>query len=61
MNGGVEEDEAGLVGYCDADPGMEQDDRKSVTGYVLLLLAGGAISWQSKKQTPVATASTYAG
>jgi hypothetical protein len=59
MNGGVEEDEAGLVGYCDADHGMDQDDRKSMTGYVFLL-DGGAISWQSKKQNTVATSSTEA-
>jgi transposase InsO family protein len=48
-----------LAGYCDADWGEDRNDRRSVTGYVFLL-AGGAISWQSKKQKTVALSSTEA-
>lgn len=48
-----------LVGYCDADWGQRLDDRRSVTGYVFLL-AGGAISWQSKKQKTVALSTVEA-
>jgi transposase InsO family protein len=48
-----------LAGYCDADWGQSADDRRSVTGYVFLL-AGGAISWQSKKQKTVALSTVEA-
>jgi hypothetical protein len=48
-----------LTGYCDADWGQSADDRRSVTGYVFLL-AGGAISWQSKKQKTVALSTVEA-
>lgn len=48
-----------LYGYCDADWGNNPDDRRSVTGYVFLL-ANGAVSWQSKAQSSVATSSTEA-
>ena len=47
------------MGYCDADWGQSPDDRRSVTGYVFLL-AGGAISWQSKKQKTVALSTVEA-
>jgi hypothetical protein len=49
----------GLIGYCDADWAGNLDDRKSTTGY-LFLLAGGAISWASKKQPTVALSTTEA-
>ena len=48
-----------LIGYCDADWGQRLDDRRSVTGYVFML-AGGAISWQSKKQKTVALSTVEA-
>jgi hypothetical protein len=47
-----------LVGYCDADWGGGQGCR-SVTGYAFIL-AGGAISWQSKKQKTVALSTVEA-
>ncbi|CAL1402124.1 unnamed protein product [Linum trigynum] len=45
-----------LVGYIDSDYARDSDDKKSTSGYVFFL-AGGAISWSSKKQ-PVVTLST---
>jgi hypothetical protein len=48
-----------LVGFSDADWGQSPDDRRSVTGYAFLL-AGGAISWQSKKQRTVALSTVEA-
>jgi hypothetical protein len=44
----------GLIGYSDADWGGDTHERKSTTGGTFLL-GGGAISWNSKKQTCVAT------
>ena len=46
-------DEDPVMGYSDADFGGDLDDRHSTTGNVFLL-AGGAISWLSKKQAVVA-------
>ncbi len=48
-----------LVGYVDADWGSDVNDHKSTSGYVFKL-AGGAISWSSKKQGCVALSSTEA-
>jgi hypothetical protein len=48
-----------LVGYSDADWGQSTADRRSVTGYAFLL-AGGSISWQSKKQKTVALSTVEA-
>lgn len=48
-----------LSGYCDADWGSDLNDRRSITGYVFTM-AGGAISWQSKKQPTVALSSVEA-
>lgn len=45
--------------YCDADWGSEIDERKSRSGFVILM-AGGAVSWLSKKQSIVALSSTEA-
>ena len=42
-----------LIGYSDADWGGDADDRHSTMGS-LFLLAGGAISWMSKRQAVVA-------
>jgi hypothetical protein len=43
----------------DADWGSDVNDRKSTSGYAFTL-AGGAISWSSKKQSAVALSSTEA-
>ncbi|XP_071578912.1 uncharacterized protein [Temnothorax nylanderi] len=48
-----------LVGFSDADWGASIDDRRSYTGYVFKL-AGGAISWSSRKQKTVAMSSAEA-
>ena len=48
-----------LVGYCDAGFGEWTGDGKSVTG-VFFKLAGGAITWGSKKQDTVALSTTEA-
>jgi hypothetical protein len=50
---------ASLVGYTDSDWAGDTSDRKSTGGFVFLL-AGGAISWRSKKQTIVALSTTEA-
>lgn len=47
------------VGYSDADWGSNSDDRKSISGHVFML-AGGPISWRSKKQPTVALSSMEA-
>ncbi|KAL5576981.1 hypothetical protein UlMin_018680 [Ulmus minor] len=39
-----------IVGFCDANFGGCVDDKKSTTGYIFMM-AGGAISWKSVKQT----------
>lgn len=51
-------DSPGLHGYCDIDwAGPYSDKAKSTSSYVFLL-AGGPISWASKKQMTVALSST---
>jgi hypothetical protein len=47
------------VGYSDADWGGNSDDRKSNSGHIFML-AGGPISWRSKKQPTVALSSMEA-
>ena len=47
------------IGYTDADWAGDQDDRKSISGYVFLL-SGGAISWESQKQRCVALSTAEA-
>ncbi len=42
-----------LMGYSDADWAGDQDNRHSTSGN-LFLMAGGAVSWMSKKQSMVA-------
>lgn len=42
-----------VVLYTDADWANNQDDRKSISGYVSML-SGGATTWSSKKQATVA-------
>lgn len=48
-----------LQGYTDADWGGDPDTRRSVSAYCFML-AGAAVSWQSKKQTFVSTSTTEA-
>uniref|UniRef100_A0A6N2NK50 Reverse transcriptase Ty1/copia-type domain-containing protein n=1 Tax=Salix viminalis TaxID=40686 RepID=A0A6N2NK50_SALVM len=48
-----------VVGYSDSDFAGCVDSRKSTSGYIFLL-AGGAISWRSSKQTIVATSTMEA-
>lgn len=48
-----------LIGFCDADYANNTDDRRSITGFAFLI-AGGAVSWQSKRQTSVATSTVEA-
>ena len=47
------------IGYTDADWAGDQDDRRSISGYVFLL-SGGAISWKSQKQRCVALSTAEA-
>ncbi|KAG3235934.1 hypothetical protein PI124_g19044 [Phytophthora idaei] len=42
-----------LEGYCDSDWANDPESRKSTTGFVFTL-AGGAISWMSRRQSIVA-------
>lgn len=46
-----------LTAYCDADYAGDVDDRKSRSGFILLL-NGGPVSWGSRKQTCTACSTT---
>ena len=48
-----------IVGYSDADFAGDRDGRKSTSGFVFML-AGGAVSWSSKKQTITAQSTVEA-
>jgi hypothetical protein len=48
-----------VIGYTDSDFGGCVDSRKSTFGYVFVL-AGGAISWKSAKQTIIASSTMEA-
>lgn len=48
-----------LTGFCDANWAQDVNDRKSQSGFCFLL-AGGLVSWESKKQKVVATSSAEA-
>ena len=48
-----------IIGYSDSDFAGCQDSRKSTSGYIYLL-AEGAISWKSSKQTLIATSTMEA-
>jgi len=48
-----------LTGYSDSDWGGDIETRRSTTGYVYML-AGGAVTWGSKRQKTVALSSTEA-
>src|ERR1700678_4784584 len=47
------------LAYSDADWGSDQNDRKSISGYIFIMSAG-PISWQSKKQPMIALSSMEA-
>jgi len=48
-----------LLGYVDADWASDTNDQRSITGHVFIM-AGGAVSWSSKKQDSVALSSMEA-
>ena len=48
-----------IIAFCDSDWGNNPDDRRSVSGHVLLL-ANAAISWKSRVQQTVALSSVEA-
>ena len=48
-----------MHGYSDADWAGDADDRKSTSGY-LFLIAGGPVSWKSRKQSTVALSTAEA-
>ena len=48
-----------VTGYSDSDYGGCPDDHKSTSGYIFML-AGGAVSWKSAKQTLTATSTMEA-
>jgi hypothetical protein len=48
-----------LEGYSDSNYARDKDDRKSITGYVILI-SGVPISWKSKGQANVTLSSTDA-
>ena len=52
-------DSVEIIGYSDSDFAGCPDSRRSTSGYVFVL-AGGAISWKSVKQTLVATSTMAA-
>ena len=56
LNYGGEDEDLNI--YCDADWASDAD-RKSVSGYVIML-AGGAMAWSSKKQSTVALSTAEA-
>jgi hypothetical protein len=49
----------GFIAYADADWAGDVNSRKSVTGYVIKL-AGGPVSWLSRKQKTIVLSSTEA-
>jgi transposase InsO family protein len=52
-------EEPTVIGHCDSGWGNDIQDRRSTTGYVFTM-AGGAISWQSKRQATTALSSVEA-
>ena len=52
-------DQLEIIGYSDSDFAGCQDSRRSTSGYIYLL-AGGAISWKSAKQTLIASSTMAA-
>ena len=52
-------DKLEVIGYTDSDFGGCQDSMKSTSGYIYML-AGGAVSWKSAKQSLVASSTMAA-
>ena len=52
-------DDSDVLGYSDADWAGDMDDRKSTSGY-MFQIAGGPVSWRSKKQDTVALSTAEA-
>ncbi|XP_059294665.1 secreted RxLR effector protein 161-like [Lycium ferocissimum] len=52
-------DDLEVIGYSDSDYAGYVDTRKSTLGYIFML-AGGAISWRSAKQTLITTSTMEA-
>ena len=52
-------DDSGVLAYSDADWVGDIDDRKSTSGY-MFQIAGGPVSWRSKKQDTVALSTAEA-
>ena len=48
-----------IAAFCDADWASDRDDRRSTTGYVVII-NGGGVSWQAKKQPTVSASSVEA-
>ncbi|KAE9023288.1 hypothetical protein PF011_g4058 [Phytophthora fragariae] len=46
-------------GYCDSDSGNRPDNRKSVTGYVMMV-ASGPVAWTARRQSIVAQSTAEA-
>lgn len=53
------EESGNCMGYSDADWAGDREDRKSTSGY-LFQIAGGPVSWKSKKQDTVALSTAEA-
>ena len=52
-------DQLEVTGYSDSDFSGCPDDRKSTSGFIFMM-AGGAVSWKSVKQTLTATSTMEA-
>ena len=52
-----ESDCEGFIAFADADCATDEIDRKSITGNIIML-AGGPITWDSRKQKTIAQSST---
>ena len=48
-----------VVGFCDANFTGCIDDKKSITGYIFMMV-GGVVSWKSVKQTLTASSTMEA-
>jgi hypothetical protein len=55
----TKDDDCRLIGFADADYANDQNDRKSVSGYIFKVF-GNTISWSTKKQPTVSLSSTEA-
>ena len=57
--GGLDVTELKLEAYADADYASQRENRRSISGYVMML-GGAAVSWKSKQQSCVATSTADA-